>query len=1385
MTLVFESNEIGFSSDGLDLTVKVVPVENLITYTDSNSGGSVTSTSPTKADINATVNFSYSYDSGYLVKDIKVTAENGDAVKVSGGWYNNKKASFKMPPSNVTVTSTYTNNLTADGDLYINMPKTGILIATIPAGVKSFKVYDDGGKSGNYSKNSTGMLVLKAPDNHVLQLTGTIKTGYDFNLNSLKTICNSGDKLSVYDGEGIAATALLSGKTSDCTTTGGTSETSLGRLQSSGRSMTLVFESNEIGDPSNGLDLTVTLVPVYYTIAVNSASNGSVESDKSKSYVDSVVTLTAKPNSGYMLSDISLSGGANSTIKVSGGWYTNNKATFIMPAYNVTVRPYFTDDIEDGLFINMPKGKTLATIPQGVEYFRIYDNGGSGNYSANSSDTLIIKAPDGYHMFLRGNVTLYRGYDSLYVYDGDNTNANLMYKGSSSAINKETDIGGMLSHSEYMTLYFKSTGDYQFQGLNLNVTVLPAYKINVPASVEGGTVSCNALAAVSGQTITVTATPDDGYKLAGVAVVDAAGNPIEVKTSFTGNLIFSMPNSDVSVTAEFITMHDVNVVSNYGGTLESDKDKAYPGDIVSLTVKPNEFYLLKDIEVLIKDAENTNVRVKVNLESSFDNEATFVMPNGAVQVYPVYINNFSAHSGLFANMPTTGTKTIDIPEYVASFLLYDDGGVSNNYSSNSKGSLVLVAPEGYLLEVSGTVSVQASDDGVDHDDFSVYDANEPIESKRLVYHNKGTQTLESVRSTGRYMSMFLQSDDNTEMSGLDLIVKLVKPITVLNNDENGSVICDKSYATVGETVTLTVSPAEGYILEKIYINYGDGYSTAASKIGDNTYTFSMPNGAVTVTSSFAAPHISIVPVEGGTVQSDVLLVSGYVTLTATPAEGYVFNGIIITDENDKPLEETVDINLKGTWYTNVCKFHIWWGNNMRNVKVTPVFEKNLTADDGLYVNMLKKKSEIINVPSGVKSFFVYDAGGPSSIYTRNEIDTLVLVAPEGFVMHVSISELNLGKGTVLKIYDDDMTKYINADEIPELWNQDDETTKIITSSGKSISVFLEAGKAGEGFKFIVTLERVGYGAVTIVKREDGTSKAILDGNYGGEGELEAINIPKDIVVDKVDMTRSFPTKTYSTVVLPFDVKVSKDKSKANVGGLMAALRYNGIKTVDGKSSIRMKVVWAADYVIRDDNQNWVFYKDTVLNANTPYLVMMDDATFKVNNTEPITIKATTPADTSIDGWTFRGTWEYKKWVAGDSELGFAYGFAASESGSGDNKISVGDFVKVGEGAWIRPMRAYLVKSEISPKAQGVRANGNYVMRPSFAQEELPELMSVVIDHGDGDEEHTTVIGHFNTRTGEFKMNNDAIKRTFDVKGRNVGNKANKARGAYYGKNVKK
>ena len=90
------------------------------------------------------------------------------------------------------------------------------------------------------------------------------------------------------------------------------------------------------------------------------------------------------------------------------------------------------------------------------------------------------------------------------------------------------------------------------------------------------------------------------------------------------------------------------------------------------------------------------------------------------------------------------------------------------------------------------------------------------------------------------------------------------------------------------------------------------------------------------------------------------------------------------------------------------------------------------------------------------------------------------------------------------------------------------------------------------------------------------------------------------------------------------------------------------------------------------------------------------------------------------------------------------------------------------------MRAFMVKE---PEETSSKNAPKYFNAPA-PSEDLPESMDVVIvSRSDKGEEHTTVIGRINMRTGEFKM-----LRNYDLKGRKMNGKA-KAPGAYYGKKV--
>ena len=74
------------------------------------------------------------------------------------------------------------------------------------------------------------------------------------------------------------------------------------------------------------------------------------------------------------------------------------------------------------------------------------------------------------------------------------------------------------------------------------------------------------------------------------------------------------------------------------------------------------------------------------------------------------------------------------------------------------------------------------------------------------------------------------------------------PITV-NQVENGTVTADADKAPEGAVVTLTVQPAEGYVLESIKVMSGSDI-VQTTEAGEGTFTFTMPDGGVLVTPVF-------------------------------------------------------------------------------------------------------------------------------------------------------------------------------------------------------------------------------------------------------------------------------------------------------------------------------------------------------------------------------------------------------------------------------------------------------------------------------------------------------------------------------------------------------
>ena len=75
-------------------------------------------------------------------------------------------------------------------------------------------------------------------------------------------------------------------------------------------------------------------------------------------------------------------------------------------------------------------------------------------------------------------------------------------------------------------------------------------------------------------------------------------------------------------------------------------------------------------------------------------------------------------------------------------------------------------------------------------------------------------------------------------------------ITTPDKTENGSVNISSTSAKRGSTVTITVTPDAGYVLDKLTVTDKDGKELSLTKKSDTEYTFVMPAGKVEITPSF-------------------------------------------------------------------------------------------------------------------------------------------------------------------------------------------------------------------------------------------------------------------------------------------------------------------------------------------------------------------------------------------------------------------------------------------------------------------------------------------------------------------------------------------------------
>ena len=550
-----------------------------------------------------------------------------------------------------------------------------------------------------------------------------------------------------------------------------------------------------------------------------------------------------------------------------------------------------------------------------------------------------------------------------------------------------------------------------------------------------------------------------------------------------------------------------------------------------------------------------------------------------------------------------------------------------------------------------------------------------------------------------------------------------------------------SYNIETPTITLTnPDDVEGYVFEGWY-NDAE-FSHPASKVlhgstGDKTFyakwskkTYRIMyladnNSQGAVTDQFKEHGTPI------TLES-----AGHFNRKGYPQVGWATdtNGVMVY-EFAASYEENAALTLYPAWgapieytITYVCDGCIDNTGNKTNYTVeTPTFSvtfKKITPPEGYRMAGWYSATDYITVVQQIKKGSV----GDTTLYAKlNKIYKITYVGTDK------------PRCDTLYTVDDNITLRNPADSAGYIFGgwftnaefEGDAVTQIVAGASGDTTFYA---------KWIPESVETQYGAITITESNTKvndkvvtTREAVIDGEYTGN---EAVEITGDgIEVNSVTLDREFNAGKISTLYIPFEIAAA-DVVDADV--------YK-FKTV----------------VKSDVDNRWKFKVATTetVKPNTPYVIVPKGTGVTFNITEPVTLNTTTPGEETSTGlWDFVGTYTYISFTLDNDNP--VYLFANQER----DGAKLGQFVKIGTGAYTNPMRAYLVyhKSNdgLQKSARGALGNGIA----------LPDELDIEIENENGVVVQT---GTLNTVTGDVRMD-----RWFDLKGRRLNSKPT-VKGTYY------
>lgn len=339
---------------------------------------------------------------------------------------------------------------------------------------------------------------------------------------------------------------------------------------------------------------------------------------------------------------------------------------------------------------------------------------------------------------------------------------------------------------------------------------------------DGNDVNGTALRAL--EELYVAASPADGYRL--------KPNSIKVNGQSILGRSFLL-TEDCTVTAEFEEIPEVTyaiTTASYvrNGTISANVSRAAAGQTVTVTPQPNEGYVFSlgssHATYRVKNEDGSSHSENIAFTRSSDGTITFEMPAADVELYAYFRTLRNVNVSL--NVKVGGSYNDELKNAVRI--------TDANENSVVDGTAVEGSTINYLFPQEYT-----SADGTIYRLSDAYyryydqDIGEQVETA-VTDAPQGSLTLSYTSSISF----------NAEY------VRYAKYNVTTGSANGGTITVSPASAYPGETITVTVTPEEGYILKTGDLWLSGSGSTEIKRISEDTFTFVMPGADVTVNASF-------------------------------------------------------------------------------------------------------------------------------------------------------------------------------------------------------------------------------------------------------------------------------------------------------------------------------------------------------------------------------------------------------------------------------------------------------------------------------------------------------------------------------------------------------